>query len=451
MKKTTLFIKKFLVYLTLIAIVSTFIIPVSAAEKNGLSYSGESYYAVVKYGVNLRDKNENIISYLGANANVRVLGTYSKDSSRVVVEYGNTVGTVLGVGLKRSTPSTSEFKYSGSAYNATVKYGLNLRNKDDVIISYLKSGTDVRVLGIYANDSTRAVVEYNGVTGTVLNVGLKKSDTSTGGNQANSELAYNGNSYYGKVKHYLNVRDGKDSIIGTITQNDVVHVLGTYAKDAARVVIEYRGTKGTVLKAGLTTVSSVGNNSNSDTSYYAVTTAGLNMRDANGNQICYLPKNSLIYVKGAYAKDSSRVTMSFYGIEGNVLKSGIKEVKDAIFVSIYRQKVTLIKNGKFVEDSSCVTGKENVRNTRRGEFKVEYMQRNRTLTGTNYKGVKYKQPVEFWIRFYGKTGFHSASYRNDFGGTIYQTNGSNGCVNLPYNFAKTLYANAYVGMPVYVA
>ena len=451
MKKSTLFIKKFLVCLTLIAIVSTFIIPVSAAEKNGLSYSGESYYAVVKYGVNLRDKNDNIISYLGANTNVRVLGTYGKDSSRVVVEYGNTVGTVLGVGLKRSTPSTSEFKYSGSAYNATVKYGLNLRNKDDVIISYLKSGTDVRVLGIYANDPTRAVVEYNGVTGTVLNVGLKKSDTSTGGNQANSELAYSGNSYYGKVKHYLNVRDGKDSIIGTITQNEVVHVLGTYAKDATRVVIEYHGTKGTVLKAGLTTVSSGGNNSNSGTSYYAVTIAGLNMRDANGNQICYLPKNSLIYVKGTYAKDSARVTMSFYGIEGNVLKSGIKEVKDAIFVSIYRQKVTLIKNGKFIEDSSCVTGKENVRNTRRGEFKVEYMQRNRTLTGTNYKGVKYKQPVEFWIRFYGKTGFHSASYRNDFGGTIYQTNGSNGCVNLPYNFAKTLYTNAYVGMPVYVA
>lgn len=445
------FVRRFVAFATLIVLMFSLSLPVFATEKNGFSYSGESYYAVVKYGVNLRDKNDNIISYLSANTGVRALGTYSKDSSRVVVEYGNTVGTVLTAGLKRSTPSTSEFKYSGSAYNATVKYGLNLRNKDDAIISYLKSGTDVRVLGIYANDSTRAVVECNGVIGTVLNVGLKKSYASTGGNQSNSELTYSGNSYHGKVKHYLNVRDGKDNIIGTITQNEVVRVLGTYSKDATRVVIEYRSTKGTVLKAGLTTFSSGVNNSNSGTSYYAVTTTGLNMRDANGNQICYLPKNSLICVKGVYAKDSARVTMSFYGIEGNVLKGGIKEVKDAIFVSIYRQKVTLIKNGKFIEDSSCVTGKENVRNTRRGEFKVEYMQRNRTLTGTNYKGVKYKQPVEFWIRFYGKTGFHSASYRNDFGGTIYQTNGSNGCVNLPYNFAQTLYTNAYVGMPVYVA
>ena len=448
------FVRRFVIFATLIVLMFSLSLPVFAAEKNGFSYSGNSYNAVVKYGVNLRDKNNNIISYIGANTNVRVLGTYNMDSSRVVVEYGNTVGTVLGIGLKKSATPISELKYIGNSYNAIVKYGLNLRNKDNGIISYLKSGTNVYVLGIYVNDSTRAVVEYNGVIGTVLNVGLKKSDTSTGGNQSSSELTYSGNSYYGKVKHYLNVRDGKDNIIGTISQNEVVHVLGTYNKDATRVVIEYGNNKGTVLKAGLTTVSSGssgGNISNGGNSYYAVTTAGLNMRDSNGNLICYLPKNSLVCVKNVYEKDKSRVVISFYGIEGNVLKSGVKEVKDAVFTSIYRQKVTIIKNGKLVAQSDCVTGKENVRNTRRGVFKVEYMQRNRTLRGTNYKGEKYAQPVEYWVRFYGNTGFHSATYRSSFGGIIYKTNGSNGCVNLPYEFAKTLYNNAYIGMPVYVA
>lgn len=49
MKKfPTLFIEKFVLCLTLIAIMCTFVIPVSAAEKNGLSYSGKSYYDTAK-------------------------------------------------------------------------------------------------------------------------------------------------------------------------------------------------------------------------------------------------------------------------------------------------------------------------------------------------------------------------------------------------------------------
>ena len=443
--------KKLIICVTLVGLMLSLSLPAFAAEKNGFSYSGESYNATVKYGLNMRDKNNNIISYLGAGTSVKVLGIYSKDSSRVVIEYGSKVGTVLGSGLKKSTTSNSGLKYSGSSYYATVKYGLNLRDKNNNIIRYISSGAKVYVLGIYTNDSLRAVIEYNGTIGTVLNSGLKKSTVTTGENQSTSELKYSGSSYQGKVKNYLNVRDAKDNIIGTISQNEVVNVLGTYDKDTTRVVIEYRNTKGTVLKAGLTAVSSGGNVSNSGVSYYAVTIKGVDLHDGNGKFICHIPKNSLFCVKGAYAKDKNHVSVSFYGIEGNVPKRAIKEVKDAIFVSIYRQKVTVIRNGKFIADSACVTGKEGVRSTKRNEFKVEYMQRNRTLTGTNYKGVKYAQPVEFWIRIYGKTGFHSATYRSDFGGTIYQTNGSNGCINLPYNFAKTLYNNAYVGMPVYVA
>ena len=361
--------KKFLIFVTLIALMFSLSLPVFAAEKGGFSYSGSSYDATVKYGLNLRDKNGNLIRYLNAGTYVHVLGVSNKDSSRIVVEYGNTIGTVLASGVK------------------------------------------------------------------------KCSDVG---------LAYSGKSYYGKVKHYLNVRDSKDNILGTITKDEVVRVFGTYNKDSSRVVIEWRNTKGTVLKAGLTEVG-YNEKTYNGKSYYAVTKNGLNMRDANGNFICYIPRNSLVYVKGAYAKDKSRVSVSFYGIEGNVLKDGVKEVKDAIFCSIYRQKVTLIKGGKLIAESSCVTGMENVRNTPRGAFNVNYMQRNRVLKGTNYKGVRYNQPVDYWIRFYKGNGFHDATYRSSFGGTIYKTNGSNGCVNLPYSFAKTLYTNAYIGMPVYVA
>ena len=50
--------------------------------------------------------------------------------------------------------------------------------------------------------------------------------------------------------------------------------------------------------------------------------------------------------------------------------------------------------------------------------------------------------------FNGGIGFHDASWRNTFGGTIYKKNGSHGCVNMPYAAAKTLFENVYAGMPV---
>lgn len=43
---------------------------------------------------------------------------------------------------------------------------------------------------------------------------------------------------------------------------------------------------------------------------------------------------------------------------------------------------------------------------------------------------------------------HDASWRSSFGGTIYKTNGSHGCINLPPAVAKTIYENISQGDPV---
>ena len=47
-------------------------------------------------------------------------------------------------------------------------------------------------------------------------------------------------------------------------------------------------------------------------------------------------------------------------------------------------------------------------------------------------------------------GFHDATWRSRFGGEIYLTAGSHGCVNLPFAAAKELYENVYSGLPVVV-
>ena len=50
--------------------------------------------------------------------------------------------------------------------------------------------------------------------------------------------------------------------------------------------------------------------------------------------------------------------------------------------------------------------------------------------------------------FNGGIGFHDASWRNTFGGTIYKKNGSHGCVNMPYAAAKTYLKMCMPDMPV---
>ena len=62
----------------------------------------------------------------------------------------------------------------------------------------------------------------------------------------------------------------------------------------------------------------------------------------------------------------------------------------------------------------------------------------------------YETPVNFWMPFNGGQGLHDATWRYYFGGNIYKTHGSHGCVNLPYDAAKTIYENCKKGMAVIV-
>jgi lipoprotein-anchoring transpeptidase ErfK/SrfK len=53
--------------------------------------------------------------------------------------------------------------------------------------------------------------------------------------------------------------------------------------------------------------------------------------------------------------------------------------------------------------------------------------------------------------FNGNQGIHDAdNWRSSYGGSIYLTNGSHGCVNTPRNKVKTIYENVEIGTPVIV-
>ena len=47
-------------------------------------------------------------------------------------------------------------------------------------------------------------------------------------------------------------------------------------------------------------------------------------------------------------------------------------------------------------------------------------------------------------------GLHDATWRSNFGGTIYLSNGSHGCINVPPSVMGNLYGKTFNGMPVIV-
>ena len=120
-------------------------------------------------------------------------------------------------------------------------------------------------------------------------------------------------------------------------------------------------------------------------------------------------------------------------------------------VDIYAQKVYYYKDYQLAYECNCVTGTEGYRSTPSGIFSVEEKQRGRTLNGYSSDGtLLYSSYVSYWICFLPHYGLHDASWRDSFGGSIYEYDGSHGCVNLPTSAAADLYELLDYGTPVIV-
>ncbi|MCD7917999.1 MAG: L,D-transpeptidase, partial [Clostridiales bacterium] len=112
-------------------------------------------------------------------------------------------------------------------------------------------------------------------------------------------------------------------------------------------------------------------------------------------------------------------------------------------INLTAQHLYYYKNGALVVESDFVSGKNDATPT--GTYGIQYCERYATLNGENYSS-----PVSYWMPFYDGVGLHDASWRTSFGGTIYKTNGSHGCINLPIKVAKQLYENMSAGTAVIV-
>jgi len=121
-----------------------------------------------------------------------------------------------------------------------------------------------------------------------------------------------------------------------------------------------------------------------------------------------------------------------------------------IAISIKAQTMWYYKDGKCLLTTPVVTGNTGKKmGTPSGVYEIAYKKKGHVLRGEDYESL-----VDFWMPFYEYRGIgiHDASWRaaDAFGGNIYQTNGSHGCVNTPYEAVKTLFEIVKTGTPVVV-
>lgn len=115
-----------------------------------------------------------------------------------------------------------------------------------------------------------------------------------------------------------------------------------------------------------------------------------------------------------------------------------------IEIDMTEQKMYYYADGELALETDVVTGNTGRRmGTPQGINFVYAKERNRTLRGPGYASF-----VKYWMPVKGNVGIHDASWRSKFGGQIYKTNGSHGCINTPGDKMSDLYEMVEVGTPV---
>ncbi len=113
-------------------------------------------------------------------------------------------------------------------------------------------------------------------------------------------------------------------------------------------------------------------------------------------------------------------------------------------INITRQMLWFYKAGKLITQGQIVTGNPSRGHaTVVGAYMLNYKQKGSVLSGPGYRAE-----VTYWMPFYGNIGIHDATWRYAFGGVIYKTRGSHGCVNAPKYVAKKIFENIEPGIPI---
>ncbi len=154
-------------------------------------------------------------------------------------------------------------------------------------------------------------------------------------------------------------------------------------------------------------------------------------------------KAEIKYLTDAFLNQVEEVHIPEY-IRSSTIR-GKNDIGDTyIEIDMTNQVMYYYENGDLELETSVVTGNlSRNHDTPEGINYVYAKQTNRILRGPGYASH-----VNYWMPVKGGIGIHDATWRDEFGGEIYKTDGSHGCINTPLEKMEELYDMVEVGTPV---
>ena len=181
--------------------------------------------------------------------------------------------------------------------------------------------------------------------------------------------------------------------------------------------------------------------------------------DASRNEYGYTINNeeeakqlkAAIEARKSETREPVYVTVNSYGNPYFLSRNGTDDLNGTyVEVNLSAQHLWFYSGGKLVVESDLVSGNtSNGTGTATGCFPLAFKKSPATLTGQNAEDA-WSSDVDYWMPFFMGQGLHDAPWRGSFGGTIYKYDGSHGCVNLPYNAARTIYNNITPGTAIII-
>ena len=145
--------------------------------------------------------------------------------------------------------------------------------------------------------------------------------------------------------------------------------------------------------------------------------------------------------------EEGKVTKAEPKYSNKAPRKGMDDIGNSyVEIDLSNQHLYLYIDGGVVFETEFVSGAMNSTPRSKspaGIFDITYKTTNAVLRGSDYA-----EPVSYWMPFYGNYGMHDATWRTEFGGDIFLTNGSHGCINLPLESAAVIYNYVKTGFPV---
>ena len=115
-------------------------------------------------------------------------------------------------------------------------------------------------------------------------------------------------------------------------------------------------------------------------------------------------------------------------------------------ISLEQQKLWLYVDGELTVETDIVSGGSGHETPSGCVWSINAKREDAVVSSEDYSS-----PVKYWIPFNGDVGLHDAdTWRSNYGGTEYETNGTNGSIDVPDSYMEQIYNAVEVGTPVIV-